>query len=306
MQITREPPQRPDLPEDRHIRALVADLRTALAALPGHFASETRIEGIDATDLFGLNAILGSTIELQVVNSLNHLRHIWDPEKNWSGYRFIRSAQTFPDVRLISESDNGRNRTALGIELKGWYLLSKEGEPSFRYTVTPTACAPQDLLVAVPWHLKNILSGSPVIHRPYIEQARYVAEYRNWWWTNGRKTKDSEELRHIDPPGPIPGHYPGPGTRTADVPAKDGGNNFGRVACIGSLMDGYVESLRQHPVAGIPAVHWLKFFQLHAEARSKDDILDRLSKQLRQTGREVESAERITDAIMQIVEQFGT
>ena len=38
----------------------------------------------------------------------------------------------------------------LGIELKGWYVLSKEGEPSGRYKVTPAACAPQDLLVIVP------------------------------------------------------------------------------------------------------------------------------------------------------------
>ena len=30
---------------------------------------------------------------------------------------------------------------AMGIELKGWYLLSKEGVGSFRFQVTPAACS---------------------------------------------------------------------------------------------------------------------------------------------------------------------
>ena len=298
------PPNRPELPDEHRIRALVADLRTALAALPGHFDSETHIEGIDATDLFGLNSLLGSTIELQVVNSLNKLRHVWDPAQNWSGYRFVRSAQTFPDVRLISQTDNGRTHTALGIELKGWYLLSKEGEPSFRYTVTPSACAPQDLLVVIPWHLKNILAGKPVVHRPYIEHAHYVAEYRNWWWANERKSRDSEALKQVNSPDPAPGFYPDPGEKTSDNPMKDGGSNFGRIARIPHLMDNYTADLHRQPVAGIPAGHWLKFFQMHAESRNSDDILRQLSRQLDQTGYSDDAINRIVEAIMQIVEQF--
>lgn len=30
----------------------------------------------------------------------------------------------------------------MGIELKGWHVLAKEREPSFRYKVTPAACSP--------------------------------------------------------------------------------------------------------------------------------------------------------------------
>ena len=30
----------------------------------------------------------------------------------------------------------------MGIELKGWYVLAKEREPSFRQKVTPAACSP--------------------------------------------------------------------------------------------------------------------------------------------------------------------
>jgi hypothetical protein len=49
----------------------------------------------------------------------------------------------------------------MGIELKGWYVLAKEKEPSFRYKVTLTVCAPADLLVVVPWALSNVISGRP-------------------------------------------------------------------------------------------------------------------------------------------------
>ncbi|MGH2410505.1 MAG: hypothetical protein ACRDGS_09075, partial [Chloroflexota bacterium] len=88
---------------------------------------------------------------------------MWDPDDEWVEFRFERRSQSFPDVRLISRT-GGSIVTAIGVELKGWYLLAKESEPSFRYKVTPMACGPLDLLVIVPWRLKNILSGSPIIH----------------------------------------------------------------------------------------------------------------------------------------------
>ncbi len=161
---------------------------------------------------------------------------------------------------------DGSEDIALGIELKGWYLLSKEREPSFRYTVTPKACAPQDLLVVVPWHLRNVLSGEPVVYEPYIEQARYAAEYRNWWWTTVRETSDTPDQRTVHPPGTDVSPYPRPKTRIADRPVKDGGHNFGRIARLTGLMDDYTAAMRGYHVGGIPAEHWISFFKLHAEA----------------------------------------
>ena len=298
------PPERTEIPTGRGLSEIVSGLRSALAALPAHFASDTHIEGIDATDLFGLNTILASTIELQVVNGLNRLRHIWDPGGRWSRYHFIRTAQTFPDVRLTSRADDGRPMTVLGIELKGWYLLSKEGEPSFRYTVTPSACAPQDLLVVIPWHLKNILSGRPVIHPPYIEQARYAADYRNWWWTHERNTKDPPDMRRILRPDPSPEYYAAPGAKVSDVPVRDGGANFGRIARIGTLMESYIAATRQIPVAGIPAIHWLRFFQLHTESKDTEEILQRLTGQLAKRDVDQTDAEEIVRALLQIVRHF--
>lgn len=53
----------------------------ALLVLPGFFEFGTRIEGIDATDLFSLNSVLGTSIEVQVVHTLNKMRSIWDPDE---------------------------------------------------------------------------------------------------------------------------------------------------------------------------------------------------------------------------------
>ena len=54
-------------------------VREALFALPTYFRSDTAIEGILATDIFTLNAAFGSTIEDQVVSTLNQMREVWDP-----------------------------------------------------------------------------------------------------------------------------------------------------------------------------------------------------------------------------------
>ena len=68
--------------------------------LPGFFEFGTHFEGIDATDLFSLNSVLGASIEGQVVRTLNKMRNEWDPDEQWTGYRFVRQSQTFPDVLL--------------------------------------------------------------------------------------------------------------------------------------------------------------------------------------------------------------
>lgn len=297
-------PRRHAFSEGDDLGALVGNVRDALGALPVYFRTATQIEGLDGGELFNLSAVLGSAIEVQVVETLNRIREVWDPNDRWPRYRFVRSAQTFPDVRLQAHGQDGVADIALGIELKGWYLLSKEREPSFRYSVTPEACAPQDLLVVVPWHLKNILSGEPVVHEPYIEQARYVAEFRNWWWTNVRETSDTQSQRQVKAPDERVSPYPAPKTRIADRPVKDGGNNFGRVARLAGLMDDYTASLRLRSIAGIPADHWIVFFRRHAESKDPEEILAQLARDLRQSGLEREAAADVVDAISRIVNRL--
>ena len=293
-------PQRRPLLVGGVLEILVGDVKAALRSLPAYFRTGTLLEGMEAGDLFSLNSALGGTIEVQSVESLNRMRDVWDPEGLWQRYRFERSAQTFPDVRLVARNEDGDVDVALGIELKGWYLFSKEGEPSFRYRVTPSACADQDLLVVVPWHLKNVLAGEPVVLDPFIEQARYVAEYRNWWWENVRQTGDSPEQRKVRTPETPVEPYPSPKDRISDRPVKDGGNNFGRIARIGALMDEYVARIGRHQVAGIPARDWIIFFRLHAEARDPFVVHRRLREDLASRGLDENAATEIVEAALRI------
>ena len=265
-------PERTSLPEDDTRRAsVVAHVRNALHSLPAYYTSGTNIEGLEASDLFNLNTMLSSSIEIQVVDSLNNLRTVWDPDGDWPEYTFIRSASTFPDVRLVARIDE-QISTALGIELKGWYLLSKESAPSYRYKITPSACSPYDLLVVVPWHLKNVLSGMPVVREPYIEQAKYVAEYRNYWWQYIRQARGDPTI--IQPENVTPlGRQPR--DQVNDEPRSDSGGNFGRIARIG-VMDQYLETMMLSRVAGIEARHWITFFRLYADAADTEAITTKM------------------------------
>lgn len=269
------PPPRPVPPEDDPRTQLRRGVVDALRALPGYFRSETVIEGLAATDLFSLNAVLGTTIEVQVVRTLNLIRDVWDPDERWARYSFVRQPQTFPDVRLQAERD-GEVDVALGIELKGWYLLAKEREPSLRYQVTPAACSVFDLVAVVPWYLTNVLSGAPVAMTPWVESARHTAEYRNHWWQHVRETRADASI--ASPSGVTP--YPTKDMRIADVPAHDGGSNFGRLARVTGLMDDFIASALQTEIAGVPAQHWVAFVKLHAEHKDTAEITDRLERDL--------------------------
>lgn len=285
---TTMPPQRTSIPVDSPAKVrLWKNVRQALEAVPAYFRSTTHIEGLDAGDLFNLNSVLGSTIEVQVVETLNRLRPVWDPDNEWPTYYFVRSAQTFPDVRLLShrpDRDSDNPEIALGVELKGWYLLSKEGEPSFRYQVTPRACSPFDLLVVIPWHLQHVLSGVPVVYNPYIEQAGYAAEYRNWAWQEMRRAKGRDP--QINPPNIDVTPYPPPKVQVNDKPVSDIGGNFGRVARTG-LMDKYVTDMLKTPVAGIEAMHWVRFFKSYVEAANPEVLRSTLERALKEMGRQV-------------------
>ena len=201
-----------------------------------------------------MNQVVGATIEEQVVATLNQMRPLWDPESRYLQYSFRRQAQVFPDVLLMSE-DNGRD-IVLGIELKGWYLLAKEGMPNFRFTVTPAACSPADLLVVVPWALDRVLSGEPMTLKPFVVGARDAAAHRNHWWSEVRVTEGKREIHH-------PGHvapYPTKGDHIVDKPEQDGGGNFGRLARTG-LMDDYIREMLESPLAGVSVKQWLGFLK---------------------------------------------
>ncbi len=243
--------------------------------LPGFFKFGTRIEGIDATDLFSLNSVLGTSIEVQVVHTLNKMRSIWDPDEEWVGYRFERQSQTFPDVRLVRRGTS-EPEIAMGIELKGWYLLSKEGVPSLRFQTTPAACSPFDLIAVVPWHLSNVLSGTPVAREPWVSSARHAAEFRNHWWEHVRETTDSRSIS--SPSGVHP--YPTKDMQIADIPDYDRGGNFGRLARVTGLMTNFIVSAKTQEAMGIPINDWILFLRRHSDNSDPEQVTASLLQEL--------------------------
>lgn len=247
---------------------LYLDVRSALATLPAYFRTDTRITGINVTDLQTLNSALGATIEEQVVTTLNSMRLVWDPKERYALYSFVRQSQTFPDVLLRRSSDQ---HILMGIELKGWYLLAKEGEPSFRFQITPAACGLPDLVVVVPWALAQVISGSPIVFDPYIESAQYAALYRNHHWQYIRQTSGDASLVH--PQGNVR-PYPSKAEATLDR-AVDQGGNFGRFARTG-LMDEYLQQMKARMLCGLRVEHWLAFLKSFPENRADEEIRRRL------------------------------
>jgi len=229
-------------------------VRRALLAVPNHFATATTIDGLPAADIFTLNTLLAAAIEESVVQTLNELRPVWDPDSRYQTFSFVRQPQTFPDVRLQS-TDNGIV-PIMGIELKGWYLLSRESAPTYRFRVTPAACSPQDLLVVVPWVLSNVLAGSPILKRPFVQPVRYCAERRNHYWQHQRESKNDAGITSPDNVAP----YPARTDQISDRPNSDSGGNFGRLARYG-IMDDYIQAMLNEPVHGVPVASWIRFFK---------------------------------------------
>jgi hypothetical protein len=301
-------PERVPLPvltaEDHRLQLLHNRVKNALEALPGYFRSETRIDGIQTGDLFSLNSVLGGTIEREVVITLNRLRDVWDPDDHWGEYHFIRRTQAFPDVRLMARI-NGIEKNILGIELKGWYLLAKEKEPSFRYEVNENACTPYDLLVVIPWHLKNVLSGIPVVRSPFIEQAVYASHMRTYYW-KARPQKVSQPPDYFEitsPPGATP--YPAKIDAISDKAVRDNGKNFGRIARTGIMSD-FIEQTLLEPILGIEPKYWIDFFSVFRDATDRETVETNLAKLYQSAGRSNpdERAERILDLLRDLSAQI--
>ena len=249
-------------------RALYDRIIDAIYALPGLFESPLSIAGVRVSDLHTLNTTLGASIEQSVVENLNALRKIWDPAGQYELYSFVRQPQSFPDVRLQTSAPGAAEAILLGIELKGWFALAKEAEPSFRYKVTPNACATPDLLVVFPWVLSEVVSGTPRLLEPFVTGARYAAEHRNYYWQYTRGVVGPgaaiTSAVHQEP-------YPPRGKKISDVAVQDSGNNFGRVAR-GNFMSEFIERLIQQQLAGIPLGAWQGFFKMFTEAGPKGDV----------------------------------
>lgn len=253
---------------DHH--ALWHNVRRALYAIPTFFRTKITIAGIRATDIHSLNSSLGSSIEQSVVDQLNELRDIWDPKgangtRKYQHLAFKRQSTNWPDVLLTSGMPG--DAPVMGIELKGWFVLAKEGEPSFRYKVNPNVCTDLDLVAVYPWNLDEVLSGNPFLMAPFVAEARYTAEMRNYYWQHSRKSTGNTSIN----PARDQGHYPKRGDRFSDEPASDAGKNFGRASRAGIMKD-FIATTFDEVVAGIPLNAWNAFFRTFREGTSLAEI----------------------------------
>ena len=259
-------------------RELYDRVLSALYALPDRFETSLSIEGVPVTDLFTMNSALGAAIEKSVVESLNDLRDFWDPNHQYADYRFVRQSQCFPDVLLQSKNPSVTLPAILmGIELKGWFVLSKEGEPSFRYKIAPHCCAEADLLVVMPWIFDSVVSGKPKLLEPIVAEARWAAEIRNhhWEWVRANRNNEAHTRRGVTPAAHH-GFYPNKAARSADIPISDSGGNFGRVARCGAI-DTEVDERLKDDALGIPVDAWRRFLQVFADGATPQAILDGLA-----------------------------
>lgn len=249
--------------DDWEHKELYDRVKETIVALPSYFDSDISIRGLDAEDLFSLGGVLATAIENNVVETLNEMRAVWDPDDEYPDCSFMRQSQTFPDVLLVRRLEGGESEPIMGIELKSWYLLSKEGEPSFRYEVTPDACAPQDLLVVFTWSLNDVISGEPQIYEPYVCSAKWASRYVDYYWKELRDTDLDRSINRPDGIGPYPASK---SDAIQDDPVEDSGGNYGRLARA-NMMDDYLTRMVNGRLAGIRAEKWIEFL---VEAREED------------------------------------
>ena len=285
-------PERYELPGDDERTLLREGVVRALRAVPMHFTSTINMEGLSAIDLFALNTLLGGAIEEQTVATLNETRAIWDPEGRWADYEFKRYAESFPDVRL---ERNGGDAPVIGIELKGWYLLAIEEMPSFRFRASANAMTVWDLIAVFPWSLSNVISGTPILESPYIEQAKYVADLRTYYWEHRSATAKPVDHADTHP-------YPDAGSSYSDTVHDDKGGNFGRIARIPGLMDDWIEEAMKTNLAGIEARWWVRFLKLFDERGDEEAIRIRFERLAQSIGRGTEWTEEVVQHVMRLME----
>lgn len=281
-----------DLPQDDERTALREGVIRALRAVPMHFVSTINVEGISTTDLFAMNTLLGGAIESQTVETLNATRAIWDPSGRWADYEFKRYAESFPDVRL-ERNDGGE--PLIGIELKGWYLLAKEEEPSFRFKASANAMTVWDLIAVFPWSLSNVISGKPVLEAPFIEQAKYAADLRTEYWENRSPTAQTVEHPDTHP-------YPDSRSAYSDIVHDDRGGNFGRIARITGLMDNWIQDTMKTTLAGIEARWWVRFFKLFDERGDENTIRAKFERLAAQAGHDSIWVEQVVSHVTGLME----
>ena len=161
--------------------------------------------------------------------------------------------------------------------------IRDRGVPSLRYLVSADACTAWDLVCCVPWHLSSAVSGEAVVAEPWVESAKYAAQWRDYWWTELRTTNGDSTVIQPTDARPYPTKADGVNVSASD----DTGGNFGRLPRCRPLMDDFVASTMRVPILGIEARAWVHFLRAHTESAGPDAVVEQLQRQLRAIDRKV-------------------
>lgn len=125
------------------------------------------------------NNYVGQGIEELIGTGLNgQLHHQWTNDPN---LLFIRNAVQFPDLYLIHRTEK---RILLSIEVKSWFVFSSDNITA-RFEAAPNIIREGSLLVLFPWHMTDLVFGTPILLEPYIGDAKTLAERRDDIWLAG-------------------------------------------------------------------------------------------------------------------------
>ena len=230
---------------------------------------EGALPNIPASDLHAANTLLGAAIEEHIPVALNLIRQVWDPKGDYADCLFRRQPQTFPDVPFRRETGAG-SETLFGIEVKSWYVLAKEQEPSFRFYINRDFCHPADLCAVYPWALSSGVSGTPKLFRPLVIGARKAARLREESWV---AKAQNDEWRLINKPEGEKRFRPTREDRINDSSLRDAGNNMGRIARTGVWDLEIRRLMREEQISGIPIAAWHAFLGSFREGRTLDEVL---------------------------------
>lgn len=245
-------------------------VRECIYQLPDTFRLDVELPTLPASDLPAANTLLGTTIEDHIPVALNRLRNVGDRDNKYPAYVFKRQPQSFPDVVFVRPG--AENETPLfGIEVKGWYLLAKEMEPSFRMTVAQGYCNRCDLAVVVPWALSSAISGTVRLFKPLVISARTAARIRNEHWEYKNR-----KVRLLKEPNGGWKHYRSVRDEINDAAVSDKGKNFGRIARTGIWDHEISTLLEREDISGIPLKAWHHFLKHSSSGKDPIPAIEKL------------------------------
>ena len=178
---------------------LGAGIREALLVIEGTVLSDFKLPlPSDLKDLAKASDLVSGVVEDRIPTLLNSVRSTtWDEDGALGDYEWRKFAIGFPDILLVRRSDP--TDVLFEIEAKSWYILASDPLTA-RFLTSQTVIRDGTLVVVVAWMLDGVVSGSPVLLRIYVDDARRLAKVRDDAWT---ATAPPDSHRVVDPDNPV-------------------------------------------------------------------------------------------------------